>query len=58
MVAVAMNGEPLPARARLPGAALVPGLYGYVSATKWLSSIELSRLDEFDGYWIPRGWSK
>ena len=34
------------------------GLYGYVSATKWLQSIELTTWDAFDGYWIPRGWSK
>ena len=58
MVAVAMNGVPLPARHGFPARLLVPGLYGYVSATKWLSSIELWRLDEFNGYWIPRGWSK
>ena len=58
MVAVAMNGDPLPARHGFPARLLVPGLYGYVSATKWLSSIELWRLDEFNGYWIPRGWSK
>jgi hypothetical protein len=37
---------------------VVPGLYGYVSATKWLKEIELTRLEDFDGYWIPRGWSK
>ena len=34
------------------------GLYGYVSATKWISEIELTTLEDFDGYWIPRGWSK
>ena len=44
MVAVAMNGVPLPARHGFPARLLVPGLYGYVSATKWLSSIELWRL--------------
>jgi DMSO/TMAO reductase YedYZ molybdopterin-dependent catalytic subunit len=58
MVAVAMNGVPLPTDHGFPARLLVPGLYGYVSATKWLSSIELYRLDEFNGYWIPRGWSK
>ena len=41
-----------------PARLVVPGLYGYVSATKWLSAIELKRWDEFDGYWIPRGWAK
>jgi len=37
---------------------VVPGLYGYVSATKWITEIELTTWDAFDGYWIPRGWSK
>lgn len=58
MVAIAMNGEPLPAQHGFPARLVVPGLYGYVSATKWLAEIELNRLDEFDGYWIPRGWAK
>ncbi len=58
IVAVAMNGEPLPAAHGFPARLVVPGLYGYVSATKWLSEIELTSFDEVDGYWIPRGWSK
>ncbi len=58
MVAVGMNGEPLPARHGFPARLVVPGLYGYVSATKWLSSIELTRWEDVDGYWIPRGWAK
>jgi len=37
---------------------VVAGLYGYVSATKWLTQIELTGWDNFDAYWIPRGWSK
>jgi hypothetical protein len=37
---------------------VVPGLYGYVSATKWVTSIELTRWEDYDAYWIPRGWSK
>ncbi len=37
---------------------IVPGLYGYVSATKWLTEIELTTWDDFEGYWIPRGWAK
>ena len=52
-----MNGEVLPAEHGFPARLVVPGLYGYVSATKWLSQIELTRFDEFEGYWIPRGWS-
>lgn len=57
MVAVAMNGEPLPAEHGFPARLVVPGLYGYVSATKWLSAIELTSWEE-QGYWIPRGWAK
>ena len=37
---------------------MVAGLYGYVSATKWLSDIELTTWEAFNGYWIPRGWAK
>ena len=57
MVAVGMNGEPLPAEHGFPARLVVPGLYGYVSATKWLSAIELTDWDE-QGYWIPRGWAR
>ena len=58
MLALAMNGEPLPIDHGFPARLIVPGLYGYVSATKWLSEIELTTYEGFDGYWIPRGWSK
>jgi len=58
MVAVGMNGELLPARHGFPARLVVPGLYGYVSATKWLSEIELTTLEAYDAYWIPRGWAK
>jgi DMSO/TMAO reductase YedYZ molybdopterin-dependent catalytic subunit len=58
LLAVAMNGEPLPARHGYPVRMVVPGLYGYVSATKWVTSIELTRWEDYDAYWIPRGWSK
>lgn len=58
MVAIGMNGEPLPVKHGFPARLVVPGLYGYVSATKWLSRIEATTLEGFDGYWIPRGWSK
>jgi DMSO/TMAO reductase YedYZ molybdopterin-dependent catalytic subunit len=57
LVAVQMNGEPLPVDHGYPARLVVPGLYGYVSATKWLSDIELTTFDDFSGYWIPRGWS-
>lgn len=58
LVAVGMNGEPLPLRHGFPARLIVPGLYGYVSATKWLSRIELTRFDEFDQYWVPRGYAE
>ncbi len=58
MVAVGMNGEPLPFAHGFPARLVVAGLYGYVSATKWLSEIELTTWDAFDAYWVPRGWSK
>ncbi|MXW59160.1 MAG: molybdopterin-dependent oxidoreductase [Acidimicrobiia bacterium] len=58
MVAVQMNGEPLPISHGFPARLVVAGLYGYVSATKWLSDIELTTWEAFNGYWIPRGWAK
>ena len=58
MVALGMNGEPLPLRHGFPARLVVSGLYGYVSATKWLSEVEFTRWDDFDAYWIPRGWAK
>jgi DMSO/TMAO reductase YedYZ molybdopterin-dependent catalytic subunit len=58
LVAVGMNGEPLPARHGFPARLVVPGLYGYVSATKWLTELELTTLEAFDAYWVPRGWAK
>lgn len=58
MVVVGMNGETLPARHGFPARLIVPGLYGYVSATKWLTEIQLTTWEDFDAYWVPRGWSK
>ena len=58
MLAVAMNGESLPAEHGYPVRLVVPGLYGYVSATKWVTEIELTRWEDFDGYWVPRGWAR
>ena len=58
MVAVGMNDEPLPFAHGFPARLVVAGLYGYVSATKWLSEIELTTWDAFDAYWVPRGWAK
>ena len=56
LVAIGMNGEPLPLEHGYPARLIVPGLYGYVSATKWLTEIELTRFDRFDQYWVERGW--
>jgi DMSO/TMAO reductase YedYZ molybdopterin-dependent catalytic subunit len=58
MLAVSMNGEPLPLEHGFPVRMVVPGLYGYVSATKWLVELELTTLDAYDAYWIQRGWAK
>ncbi len=58
MIAIGMNGEPLPVEHGFPARLIVPGLYGYVSATKWLAEIELTTLDAFDAYWVPLGWAK
>lgn len=58
MIAVGMNRVPLPAEHGFPARLIVPGLFGYVSATKWLASIELTTRDAVDGYWIPLGWAK
>jgi DMSO/TMAO reductase YedYZ molybdopterin-dependent catalytic subunit len=58
IIAVKMNDVPLPAAHGFPARLIVPGLYGYVSATKWLSDIELTTLEAFDAYWVPRGWAK
>jgi len=57
LIAIGMNGEPLSLKHGFPARLIVPGLYGYVSATKWLSEIELTTWDN-KGYWIPRGWSQ
>ena len=58
MLAVAMNGEPLPLEHGFPVRMIVPGLYGYVSATKWIVDIELTTFGAFDAYWVRRGWAQ
>ncbi|MEV4346047.1 molybdopterin-dependent oxidoreductase [Actinoplanes sp. NPDC049596] len=57
LLTVGMNGEPLPVDHGFPVRMVVPGLYGYVSACKWITEIELTRFADFDAYWVPRGWS-
>lgn len=58
MIALAMNDEPLPRQHGFPARLIVPGLYGYVSATKWLAELQLTTIEGFDGYWVPLGWAK
>ncbi|MEH0973068.1 molybdopterin-dependent oxidoreductase [Micromonospora sp. CPCC 205546] len=57
LLAVGMNGEPLPVEHGFPARMVVPGLYGYVSACKWVTELELTSFADFDAYWVPRGWS-
>ncbi len=57
LLAVGMNGEPLPVEHGFPVRMVVPGLYGYVSATKWVTDLEVTRFDRAQAYWTPRGWS-
>lgn len=56
MVAYAMNGEPLPVEHGFPARLVVPGLYGYVSATKWLTGIRLTTIEDDTPYWVRREW--
>ncbi|MGW4116291.1 molybdopterin-dependent oxidoreductase, partial [Actinosynnema sp. NPDC004786] len=58
LLAVGMNGEPLPAEHGFPVRMVVPGLYGFVSATKWLVDAELTTFAAFDAYWTRRNWAR
>jgi DMSO/TMAO reductase YedYZ molybdopterin-dependent catalytic subunit len=58
ILAIAMNGEPLPVEHGFPVRMIVPGLYGYVSATKWVVDLEVTRFDRISAYWTERGWSE
>ena len=58
MLAVAMNGKPLPIDHGFPVRTIVPGLYGYVSACKWVVDLEVTRFDEISAYWTERGWAE
>ncbi|NYD67412.1 molybdopterin-dependent oxidoreductase [Agromyces atrinae] len=57
ILAVAMNGQPLPLEHGFPVRMVVPGLYGYVSATKWLTQITVTTFQKDEAYWTPRGYS-
>jgi len=58
LVAVAMNGTPLPVAHGFPARMVVPGLYGYVSATKWVTDIKVTTFAAEHAYWTVRGWSQ
>jgi DMSO/TMAO reductase YedYZ molybdopterin-dependent catalytic subunit len=58
LLAIGMNGEPLPTEHGYPARLVVPGLYGYVSATKWVVDLELTRFDRAQAYWTKLGWSE
>lgn len=58
MLAVGMNGEPLPFAHGFPVRMVVPGLYGYVSACKWLTDLELTTFADYDPYWVKRSWAR
>jgi DMSO/TMAO reductase YedYZ molybdopterin-dependent catalytic subunit len=57
LLAIGMNGQPLPFEHGFPVRMVVPGLYGYVSATKWLTSLKVTTFANDEGYWTSRGWS-
>jgi DMSO/TMAO reductase YedYZ molybdopterin-dependent catalytic subunit len=58
MIAFGMNGEPLPVEHGFPVRMLIPGLYGYVSACKWMTGIEATTFAAFDAYWVERDWAR
>ena len=58
LLVVGMNGEPLPLEHGFPVRLIVPGLYGYVSATKWVTELKVTRYADDVAYWTPRGWSE
>jgi DMSO/TMAO reductase YedYZ molybdopterin-dependent catalytic subunit len=58
LLAVAMNGTPLPVEHGFPARMVIPGLYGYVSATKWVTDIKVTTFQAEIAYWVQRGWSQ
>jgi DMSO/TMAO reductase YedYZ molybdopterin-dependent catalytic subunit len=58
MLAIGMNGGPLPVEHGFPVRMIIPGQYGYVSACKWLTSIEATTFEAYDAYWVRGGWAR
>ena len=57
MLAVGMNGEPLPVEHGFPVRMVVPGLYGYVSACKWIVELRATTFADYQAYWVQGGWA-
>lgn len=57
LLAIGMNHQPLPLEHGFPVRMVVPGLYGYVSATKWVTELKVTTFAADQGYWTPLGWS-
>ena len=57
LIAIGMNGEPLPRAHGFPARLIVPGLYGFIGATKWITRMTLTTYTEWDAYWTKRGWA-
>ena len=57
LLAIGMNGVPLPVEHGYPARLVVPGLYGFVSATKWVVDLEITRFDKAKAYWTTQGWA-
>ncbi len=58
MLAIGLNGEPLPLEHGFPARLVIPGLYGYVSATKWVTDLEVTTWAVRQAYWLKRGWGR
>jgi DMSO/TMAO reductase YedYZ molybdopterin-dependent catalytic subunit len=58
LLAIGMNDEPLPFARGFPARLVVPGLYGYVSATKWVVDLRVTRFADYQGYWVTQGWAE
>ncbi len=58
IVAIGMNGEPLPIEHGFPVRLVTPGIYGYLSAIKWLKEVEITTYADFESYWVPRGYAE